>query len=93
MGDLIDVIPLLHRVVDDSLFDIVADHGTGHIFEAQRPEALVDILSCLLQIESLVGKLMIPWETKSTYGAGKHVCNLHIHRVIIVPGQDNVNGN
>ena len=93
MGNLISVVPLLYWIFHDTLFDVIADHGTGHILKAQRPEALIDILGCLLQIKSLIGEFLIPWETKSTYGAGKHVCNLHIHRVIIVLGRDNVNGN
>ena len=93
MRNLISIVPLLHRIVDDSLLDVIADHGTGHILKAQRPEALIDILGCLLQIKSLIGEFLIPWETKSTYGAGKYVCNLHIHMLIIVPGEDNVNDN
>ena len=93
MRNLIYIVPLLYGIVDDSLFDIIADHGAGHIFKAQWAEALVDILGCLLQIKSLIGEFMIPWETKSTYGAGKYVCNLHIHMLIIVLEDDNVNDN
>ena len=84
MGDLMGGVPLLNGVGDQALLDVVADHGPGDILEAQGTDALIHILSCLLQIQTHIGDLMIPWETKSTHGAGERVCNFLIHRAIIM---------
>ena len=85
MGDLTGRILLFNGICDQSLFHIVSDHRTGHILKPQRADALIHIFGCLLQIITHIRDLMIPWETKSTYGAGKRVSDLFIHRLIITP--------
>ena len=79
MANLIGEILFFDRFGDMSLFYIVSDHGTGHILKAKRSYALIHIFSCLLQIKSHIGKLMISRETKSAQGVGNGVCSLIFH--------------
>ena len=83
MAYLIGGILFFDRFCDMPLFYIVADHRIGHIFKSEWPYALIHIFSCLLQIKSHIGELMISRETKSAHGAGNGVCNLIFHRLII----------
>ena len=92
MGNLIGEILFFDRICNEPLFYIVSDHGAGHILKSQGTDALVDIFGCLLQIESHIGDLMIPWETKTTNGAGKYVSDVISHRSIIMIGKEYVNG-
>ena len=85
------IILLAYGVMDQSHFHVIADHGTGDLHAAKRGQTPVDILCCLLQVESYVRQMGVPRQPERTQGITERLFHHIIHGLIIFPGKKNVN--
>ena len=69
--DLIAGIFLAHRVGQNALFDVVADHGRGELHAAEGAEIAVDILHGLVKIKPHLREIGVPGQGKPG-GAGRN---------------------
>ena len=85
IADLLGEVLLLHRGRDQTLLDIIADHGARELQTAQRGQESVDILDRLFQIKADDGDLRVPGKTKTPDRFRHAASHFHIHGAILQP--------
>ena len=70
-SDLLAGIFFAHRVAEDALFDVVADHGRGQFHAPEGGKAAVHILDGLVQIQPYLRDISVPGQGKPG-GAGRN---------------------
>ena len=79
VSDLLAAVLLSDGAGDQTLFDVVADHGAGHLHRHDRGEDIVDILGDLLKVEAYVWNFVIQGESEGLDQCGNQRDNLRIH--------------
>ena len=79
VGNLIAVVLLFYRVVQQPLFHIVGDHGAGEGEVPQPGNILGNVLGGLLQVQPHVGDFLVPGQGEMTDGGKNLVLGFLIH--------------